>query len=114
MTLSELQGLVVSFNERRGWRAKHSPLHLALSISIEAAELLECFQWKVDGDLRTRLRSDAELRSAVAEELADVAIYLLGMSDACGIDLDEAIRAKLCINEVRFPIRDGPTIGDRT
>jgi dCTP diphosphatase len=109
MSISELQRLVVSFNERRGWRAKHSPLHLAMSISIEAAELLECLQWKVDDDLRARIRSDAELRSAVAGELADVAIYLLGMSDACAIDLDDAVRAKLRINEVRFPIRDGAT-----
>lgn len=104
MSLSELQGLVVSFNEQRGWRAEHSPLDLALSISIEAGELLECFQWKSNGDSRARIRSDAKLRSAVMEELADVAIYVLSMSDACAIDLDEAIRTKLRINEVRFPI----------
>jgi hypothetical protein len=59
MSLPELQGLLISFNERRGWRAKHSPLHQVLSISSEAAELLKCFQWKADGNFVTRIRSDA-------------------------------------------------------
>src|SRR5437660_1548753 len=74
------------------WMQFHDPKNLAVSIAIEAAELLEHFQWK---DKAESERHAAENREAVAEEMADVAIYLLELADNLGIDLEKAILAKL-------------------
>lgn len=79
----------------------HNPKNLACSISIEAAELLEHFQWKTpeeSAEYAIRRRDD------LAEEIADISIYLIEMGDNLGIDLLAAINRKLDINEVKYPI----------
>ena len=82
------------FNDERDWHQYHTPANLAKSISIEAGELLECFQW-----------SDTDFdKTHVCEELADVLNYCLQMADAIGVDADEIINAKCDQNEKKYPV----------
>ena len=73
-----------------------------MALAVEAAELMEPFQW-LEGDESRRLLNDPEQRQAVAEELADVAILVLNMSLSTGIDVSEAIIAKLAKNAIKYP-----------
>ena len=80
--------------EDRDWKQFHTPSNLAKSISIEANELLECFQWSdTDYDLQH-----------VKEELADVMVYCQDMLDALGLDEDEIINMKMTMNEAKYPV----------
>ncbi|MFC4159569.1 nucleotide pyrophosphohydrolase [Chitinimonas lacunae] len=98
-TLAELRELVRRFVAARHWESAHQGKNLAMSIAIEAAELMEHFQWHSnDAGL------DPAERAAIAEEVADVAIYTLSFCNRLGIDLAAAIAAKVAKNEVRFPI----------
>ena len=82
------------FTEDRDWDKFHSPANLAKSISIEANELLECFQWDEDNfDVND-----------VKEELADVIVYCRNMLDKLGLDEDEIINAKMDKNEAKYPV----------
>lgn len=82
------------FTEDREWDQFHSPANLAKSIVIEAAELLECFQW-----------SDEEYDlQHVKEELADVMVYCQNLLDKLGLDADEIINMKMTQNEVKYPV----------
>ena len=85
---------IKSFSVDRDWDQFHSPANLAKSISIEANELLECFQWDENN-------YDIE---AVKEELADVLIYCRNMFDKLGLDEDEIVNVKMDKNEVKYPI----------
>src|SRR5207248_5695077 len=89
------------FRDDRDWQQFHDPKNLAVSISIEAAELLELFQWQT-GEEATRFA--AENRERVSEEIADVAIYLIELADITGIDLAQAIDAKLEKNATKYPV----------
>jgi NTP pyrophosphatase (non-canonical NTP hydrolase) len=92
---------VLKFRDERDWQQFHDPKSLAASISIEAAELLELFQWLTPDEAR---RQVAEKRERVTEEIADVAIYLIELADVAGIDLAAAIEAKLEKNAARYPV----------
>ena len=82
------------FSQERDWDQFHTPANLAKSISIEANELLECFQW-----------SDTDYDFAhVGEELADVMVYCQNMLDALGLDADTIINAKMDQNEAKYPV----------
>ena len=82
------------FTEDRDWEQFHTPANLAKSISIEANELLECFQWSdTDYDL-----------DHVKEELADVMVYCWNMLDCLGLDEDEIINDKMAKNEAKYPV----------
>ncbi len=82
------------FTTDRDWDQFHSPANLAKSISIEANELLECFQWSdTDYDLEH-----------VKEELADVIVYCQDMLDKLGLDVDEIVMSKMAKNEAKYPI----------
>ena len=90
--------MVLKFRDDRNWRQFHNPKDLAISISLEAAELLEVFQWSGE-DLDC-----AEKRDKVREELADVVNYCILMADACGLDLDEIVREKVRRNAEKYPV----------
>lgn len=94
----ETKELVLRFRDDRNWKQFHNPKDLAISISLEAAELLEIFQWSAD-DLVCEEKLDK-----IREELADVANYCILMADACGLDLDEIIRAKVERNSEKYPV----------
>ena len=91
--LQELMKAVVSFSEDRDWDQFHSPANLAKSISIEAAELLECYQWNDNAD-----------PDAVQEELADVLNYCLLLAYKLELDPIEIVKRKLAVNEKKYPI----------
>ncbi len=82
------------FSEERDWDQFHSPSNLAKSIVIEAAELLECFQWDDDN-------YDIE---HIKEELADVIVYSQNLLDKLGLDVDEIVNAKMSQNEAKYPV----------
>lgn len=89
---------VLKFRDARNWKQFHNPKDLAISISLEAAELLEVFQWSAE-DVNCEEKQD-KLR----EELADVLIYCILMADICGLEPDEIIREKLKRNEEKYPV----------
>lgn len=90
--------MVLKFRDDRNWRQFHNPKDLAISVSLEASELLEIFQWSAD-DLVC-----AEKTEKIKEELADVVNYCILMADACGLDLDEIVQAKVKRNSEKYPV----------
>ena len=89
---------VLKFRDERDWKQFHNPKDLAISISLEASELLEIFQWSA-GDVNCISKSDK-----IKEELADVVNYCILMADACGIDLDEIVKDKVRKNAEKYPV----------
>ena len=89
---------VLKFRDDRDWRQFHTPKDLAVSLTLEAAELLEVFQWS-GRDLECRDKLDR-----IREELADVLSYCVLMADVCGLDLDEILREKVAKNEAKYPV----------
>ena len=103
MELKELQKKVIEFRDARDWAQYHNPKDLAISLSLEASELLEIFQWKDPKGVEA-VKSDPESRRRVKEELGDVLIYALNMCHAFGFDPSEVILEKLKINEKKYPV----------
>jgi|SRR5579871_6395960 dCTP diphosphatase len=99
--MQEIMGKIRKFRDDREWMQFHDPKNLAASVCIEAAELLELFQWKT-GEESSRFA--VENKERVSEEMADVAIYLLELADNVGIDLVKAIEAKLVKNALKYPV----------
>jgi len=98
--LDDLVREIVGFRDARDWKQFHSARNLAASISIEAAELLELFQWSSDASLT----SDIDARRADLErELADVVIYALLLAHDTGVDVESAIKNKLTENAAKYP-----------
>ena len=87
---------VLKFRDDRDWKQFHNPKDLAISISLEAAELLEVFQWSAE-DVECTDKIDK-----IREELADVVNYCILMADACGLDLDEIVRKKVKLNNEKY------------
>lgn len=96
--MEQLQEALRKFSEERGWTGNRDARNLAISISLEASELLEHFQWQSPEE------AVAARRDEITEEAADVFIYLIQFADALNIDLPEAARAKMAKNAERFPI----------
>ena len=89
---------VLKFRDDRDWRQFHTPKDLAISMNLEAAELLEIFQWSgTDVECRDKL-------DKIREELADVLSYCILMADACGLDMDEIVQAKVKKNAEKYPV----------
>jgi dCTP diphosphatase len=106
--VADLRKAVSQFVAERRWEPYHTPKNLAMSIAIEAAELMEHFQWLTSDEAANELRpntptGDSQKLAQVADELADVLIYCLSFANATGIDLSEAIFTKLERNQERFP-----------
>ena len=89
---------VIRFRDDRDWKQFHTPKDLAISMSLEAAELLELFQWS-GTDLEC-----ADKRDKLRDELADVLSYCILMADVCGLDLDEIMNEKVSRNEAKYPV----------
>ena len=96
-TVEEIMNEILKFRDDRNWKQFHTPKDLAISISLEAAELLEVFQWS-----GTDLKAE-DKRDRIEEELADVLIYCFLMADAVGADIDEIITRKLHTNNEKYP-----------
>jgi len=100
-SLLQLRDALRAFAAERDWDQFHSPRNLATALSVEAAELLEPFQWLTDEQSRNL---SLETRAAVEEELADVLLYLVRLADQLGVDLVAAGRAKIKRNAQKYPV----------
>ena len=97
--LSKMQEILIQFNRERDWDQYHSPRNLAMALSVEAAELLECFLWVRDGET-----IPDDKRPHIAEEAADVLICLINFCTQAGIDLPAAFDAKIAKNAAKYPV----------
>ena len=88
------------FARERDWDQFHSPKNLAMALTVEAAELQECFQWLSEEQSKTL---DERQLAAVAEEIADVQLYLVQLAGKLGIDIESACRAKISRNAEKYP-----------
>jgi NTP pyrophosphatase (non-canonical NTP hydrolase) len=104
-TLSQLREWVAQFVEERDWRPFHSPKNLSMGMAIEAAELMEHFQW-MSTEESWQVVSQPDRLQPVVEELADVLCYTLAMANVLGIDLSRAVREKLQKNSQKYPVSE--------
>jgi NTP pyrophosphatase (non-canonical NTP hydrolase) len=102
VNIDDLAADLRRFTAERDWDRFHTPKNLAISLAIEVGELLEHVQWGSDDEIAARLGS-ADGRAAVAEELADVFIYLVRLADVLDIDLLDAAVSKVAANARRYP-----------
>jgi NTP pyrophosphatase (non-canonical NTP hydrolase) len=98
-----------AFADARGWEPYHSPKNLVMALASEVGELCEVFRWLTPEESRAAA-ADPKLREAISEELADVANIVFLLSEHTGIDLSDAIRAKMAKNAIKYPV---PTAGER-
>ena len=101
-TLAGLRDALRRFAAARDWQQFHTPKNLAMALSVEAAELLEHFQW-LTPDQSARL--DARRKRAIADEIADVLLYLTRLADVLEIDALAAARRKIRVNARKYPVR---------
>jgi NTP pyrophosphatase (non-canonical NTP hydrolase) len=101
-TIAELKERVRRIVEERDWSQFHSPKNLSMSLAIEAAELMEHFQW-ISGEESRRLKEDPQRLAEVADELADVLCYSLALANELKLDLSSALAAKMLKNESKYP-----------
>lgn len=98
--LDELRERLREFARERDWEQFHSPKNLAMALSVEAAELVEHFQWLTEAQSQAL---DPQKREQVAQELADVLLYLVRLADRLDIDLLDAARRKIVLNAQKYP-----------
>ena len=113
--LKKLPKIVIKFRDDRDWRRFHHPKDLSISIAIEAAELMELFQWKdTQGSIGDRGKIEKEFKKIIKdkqflqrikEELSDILIYSIFLADVLKIDLEEIIEMKIKMNEKKYPIQ---------
>lgn len=101
-TVAALRTLVGTFVDQRDWHQFHSPKNLSMSLAIEAAELMEHFQW-ITTDASRKIGDDPETLEAVSDELADILCYAFAIANELKIDVDTAMRNKMQKNEVKYP-----------
>lgn len=101
--VTELRKLVADFVAAREWQGYHDAKNLSMSIAIEAAELMEHFQWTRSEELPALL-ANADCRAEVADEVADIACYLLALANVLELDLSSAVRNKLVKNAAKYPV----------
>lgn len=100
-SLEDLSQRLDQFASARDWKQFHAPKNLASALIVEAGELLEHFQWMTEAKSR---ELDPAQRDAVAAEMADVLLYLVQLSNELGVDLLDAARRKIALNEQRYPV----------
>lgn len=98
--IKELQAYLRDFAEKRDWDQFHSPKNLAMALSAEVGELVECFQWLTE---KQSEELPEDKLAEVADEIADVQIYLARLADKLGVDVDKAIEVKILKNEKKYP-----------
>lgn len=103
--ISQLKTMVGKFVRERDWEKFHSPKNLAMSISIEAAELMEIFQWLDTKEASSLLKKPGKAEH-IKEELADILIYLISFCNLYKIDMSEIVADKLRKNKARFPVKN--------
>lgn len=99
--LESIRSQLRTFAAERDWDQFHSPKNLASALAVEAAELLEHFQWLTEAESQ---QLPPETLTAVSSEIADVLLYLIRISDKLGIDLTAAANAKIAVNATKYPV----------
>jgi len=102
MINSELLEKIIAFRSERDWTQFHTPKDIAISLSIEASELLEWFQWQTNQQVEGKLAS--EKREQLEDEVADVAIYLSYLCHDLNIDINDVVRKKMDKNTTKYPV----------
>ncbi|PIR47597.1 nucleotide pyrophosphohydrolase [Candidatus Uhrbacteria bacterium CG10_big_fil_rev_8_21_14_0_10_50_16] len=100
-TLSDLTTKIVAFRDARDWKQFHNPKDLALSLVLEAAEVMEHFQWKNSEEMEKYVQTN---KSDIGDELADVLYWVLLMSHDLDIDILDALEKKILKNEAKYPV----------
>lgn len=101
MGLNDLQEKYAEFKRERDWEQFHQPKNIAMSISIEASELMELFQWK-DNISIEKIKKDKDLMDGIREELADVILYSISLAQRLDINIEKAVEDKLEENKERY------------
>ena len=101
-TLSSIEKQLLDFAKARDWDQYHSPKNIAMALSVEAAELVEIFQWKTEAQSASLDERDLQ---AARHEIADVLLYLLTISRVLGIDILQAAQEKLELNAQKYPLK---------
>ena len=96
--MEELKTKIKAFIKERDWEQYHAPKNLAMALSVEAAEIVELFQWKDTSDVLTK-----EEQEALRQEIGDVLVYLLELADKYNIDIIKAAKDKLILNQKKYP-----------
>ncbi len=99
--LESMMNKVLAFRDARDWKQFHNPKDMAISLSLEASEVLEHFQWKNESEIKDYLDLN---KSEIADELADVLYWVLLMSHDLGIDITDALEKKIKKNELKYPV----------
>ena len=102
MDIDALQQRLRDFAAARDWQPYHAPKNLAMALMVEAAELMEHFQWSTLDESRV-LTKDPAKKEAIADEIADVLLYLVQLADQTGVNIDAAVEAKLRKNAIKHP-----------
>lgn len=103
MNVEQIQQRLRVFAQERDWEQFHTPKNLSAALAVEAAELLEIFQWLTEAQ-SIAIKDDEGLIRKVEEEMADVTLYLLRLADILGLDLQSAVDRKLRINAEKYPV----------
>ena len=104
-TIAQLKGMIERFVNERDWQQFHAPKNLSMALAIEAAELMEHFQW-IGVEASRRLRDDPEKLAAAGEELADVICYALALANELGLDVSQTMQAKMQKNRKKYPVEE--------
>ncbi|MDD5129607.1 MAG: nucleotide pyrophosphohydrolase [Candidatus Omnitrophica bacterium] len=99
--IREITDKIKKFRDERDWMQFHDPKNMAVSIILEASELLEHFQWKTTEEVEQYIKQN---RAEIKDEIADTALYLFELADNLGINLIEAIEEKIKKNEMKYPV----------
>jgi dCTP diphosphatase len=99
--IKQITKKIKQFRDARDWQQFHDPKNMAISIVLEASELLEHFQWKTKAEVEAYIQSNCK---SVQEEIADIAMYLFELADNLGIDLLDAMDKKLKKNAAKYPV----------
>jgi NTP pyrophosphatase (non-canonical NTP hydrolase) len=100
--IQHLKELMRAFVDERDWRQFHSPKNLSMSLAIEAAELMEHFQW-IDVPASRQVKDDPAKLAAIGEELADVLCYAVALANELDLDISEIVQAKMVKNAIKYP-----------
>ena len=103
MNLEEIRLRLAEFARERNWDQFHTPKNLSMALAAEAAELLEIFQWLTDEQSKAIVNNEKEMK-LVRQEIADVMIYLVRLSDKLGVDIEKAVLDKITENEKKYPV----------
>ena len=102
LDVAALQARLRRFSAERDWEPHQTPKNLAMAMVVEAAELVEIFQWMTPEE-STRLAEHPQRQQHLGEEIADVLVYLLQIADRCGVDIAAAVDRKIGLNALRYP-----------